>query len=113
MDPCWASVELRDNVTFEKAWESIADLIVKRFDIEVMSKENGYLRTTWLNSWTGSLREDYRVRVTVKFAPDRKTVEVKSEANYHFNDEWSIGSDTALLQTLKTDIMGTVGRATR
>ncbi|MHA1228208.1 MAG: hypothetical protein ACTSPV_15800 [Candidatus Hodarchaeales archaeon] len=86
---------------------------MKKFDLEILSKENGYLRTGWLYSWTGELREDYRVRVTIKFSRDRSKVEVKSEANYLTEKGWIIGSDTALLRTLKTDIMGTIGRVTR
>jgi hypothetical protein len=81
--------------------------------MEVLSKENGYMRTTWLYSWTGQLRQDYRVRVTIKFSPDHKKVDVKSEANYQSKNGWITGSDTALLQTLKTDLMSTVGRVTR
>lgn len=113
MEPSWASIEIRDGIEYENAWNAIADLLIRRFDMEVLSKDNGYMRTTWLFSWTGQLREDYRVRVTVKFSPDHKKVDVKSEANYQSKDGWVIGSDTALLQTLKTDLMGTVGRVTR
>ena len=113
MEPSWASVELREGVTFEDAWATLVDLLVKRFDLEVLSKDNGYVRTTWLYSWTGAMREDYRVRVTAKFSPDQRMLEVKSEANFKIGRNWVIGSDTAVLTTLKTDIMGTIGRATR
>ena len=113
MEPSWASIELRDGVNYDNAWNTIVDLLIRKFDMEVLSKENGYMRTTWLFSWTGQLREDYRVRVTVKFSPDHKKVDVKSEANYQTKNGWITGSDTALLQTLKTDLMGTVGRTTR
>lgn len=113
IEPTWASIEIRKEVEYEKAWASLLDLLVKRFDLEVLSKDNGYARTGWLYTWAGGLREDYRVRVTVKFSPDRSKVEIKSEANYRSSRGWIMGSDTALLKTLKTDIMGTVGRATR
>ncbi|MBA7477868.1 hypothetical protein ES707_13283 [subsurface metagenome] len=53
------------------------------------------------------------MRVTIKFVPDRSKVDIKSEANYLRGENWIIGSDTVLLQTLKADIMGTVGRVTR
>ncbi len=109
----WATIEIVENMEYEKAWSAVVDLLVRRFDLEVLSKENGYLRTTWLYSWTGELREDYRVRVTIKFSSDKSKVEIKSEANYQKTSGWVIGSDTALLQTLKSDIMGTVGRVTR
>jgi hypothetical protein len=109
MEPTWATIELREDVTYDKAWSTIIDLLVKNFDIEVSQKENGYIRTGWLYTWTGQYTETYRVRVTVKFPDDRKTVQVKSEA--YFKDY--VGFDTRLLQTLKTDIMGAIGRTTR
>ena len=56
---------------------------------------------------------DYRVRVTTKFSPDHRKLEVKSEAQFHTSSGWVLGTDEALLQTLKTDIMGSVGRSTR
>ena len=113
LEPSWASIEIAGNMKYEKTWSAVVDLLVRRFDLEVLSKENGYLRTTWLYSWTGELREDYRVRVTIKFSFDRSKVEIKSEANYQRASGWVLGSDTALLQTLKSDIMGTIGRVTR
>jgi hypothetical protein len=57
--------------------------------------------------------ENYRVRVTAKFSPDHTKVEVKSEAEYGGAGRWIAGYDTRLLETLKTDIMGNIGRTTR
>jgi hypothetical protein len=113
MDSTWASVEIRDDLTYEQAWTTVIDLLVKKFDVEILSKDDGYARTSWLYTWTGESRNDYKVRVTVKFSPDRKKVEVKSEAQYLIDTNWQPGTDTALLQTLKTDLMGSVGRTTR
>lgn len=113
MEPTWASVQIREGLEYENAWNAVMDVLVRKFDLEVLSKDNGYMRTSWLYAWTGQLREDYRVRVTIKFNPERNKVDVKSEANYQSKNGWTLGSDTALLQTIKTDLMGTVGRITR
>lgn len=113
LEPTWASIELRHDVTYEKAWEITVDSLVKRFDLEVLSKENGYLRTNWLYTWTGKLNERYRVRVTAKFSPEQKKVELKSEAEYGGAGKWVMGYDTRLLETIKSDIMGSIGRTTR
>ncbi|MBI5183234.1 MAG: PEGA domain-containing protein [Nitrospinae bacterium] len=53
MAPSWASIEIREGIEYGNAWASIVDLLVKQFDLEALSKENGYLRTNWLYSWTG------------------------------------------------------------
>jgi hypothetical protein len=114
MEPTWATIEWKENIDYEKAWVLVSDLLIKRFDLEMINKESGYIRTNWLYSWTGRLTQNYRVRVTVKFNKEKHSVEVKSEANYmRTNGEWVAGSDTRLLETLKTDIMGSVGRVTR
>jgi hypothetical protein len=113
MEPSWASVEIRDDVTYDKAWEAVVDTLTKRFDIEIISRQDGYIRTTWLYTWTGTVSENYRVRVTVKFSPDHKTTQVKSEAEYGGAGMWVMGYDTQLLETIKTDVMGKIGRTTR
>ena len=113
LEPTWASVELRSDTPYEKAWDTIVDIMVKRFDLEILSKDDGYLRTGWLYTWTGKVMENYRVRVTLKFSPDHTKVEVKSEAEFGGQGAWVTGYDTRLLETLKSDIMGSIGRTTR
>jgi len=110
MEPGWTSIEVAEEIGYDKAWASVVDLLVKKFDIEILSKENGYVRTDWLYTWTGEMRKDYRVRVTIKFSQDRSRVEIKSEANYYTGKNWMIGTDTTLLETLKADITGTIGQ---
>ena len=112
-EPAWASVELRDDISYTNAWNAVIDILVKHFDMEILSQQDGYVRTTWSYSWTGKVEEDYRVRVTAKFSPDHKMVEVKSEAEFGGPGHWEQGYDTRLLETIKTDIMGKIGRTTR
>ena len=113
LEPAWASVEVRDDLSYTNAWNAVVDTLVKRFDLEILSQPDGYVRTTWLYSWTGKVSENYRVRVTAKFAPDHTKVEVKSEAEFGGPGEWVQGYDSRLLETVKTDIMGKVSRTTR
>lgn len=114
LEPTWATVELREDITYNEAWNTVVDTLVKDFDMEVLSKRDGYVRTNWLYTWTGKVRESYRVRVTCKFSPDHEKLEMKSEAEYRNHlTGWTRGYDTRLLSTLKSDIMGKIGRATR
>lgn len=108
-EPTWASIELRKDVDFETAWKSVYDILIRQFDVEIAQKENGYIRTGWVYTWTGQYTDYYRVRVTIKFDKDKNTIDVKSEAYYRDY----IGYDTRLVETLKTDIMGSIGRTTR
>ncbi|MCM8808331.1 MAG: hypothetical protein ABIK77_08080 [candidate division WOR-3 bacterium] len=113
MEPTWASIEIRKELSYEDAWNLIVDALAKKFDLEVISKEGGYVRTAWLYTWTGRVDQNYRVRAIIKFTPDRKKVEIKTEAEYGGPGKWVLGWDESLLTTLKSDIMGLVGRATR
>ncbi|VGO20642.1 hypothetical protein [Pontiella sulfatireligans] len=113
MEPTWASVEIRSDESYDKAWAAVVDTLVKRFDMEVLSKEDGYARTSWLYTWTGKVNESYRVRVTVKFNPERTKCEIKSEAEFGGAGNWVMGYDSRLLSTIKTDVMGNIGRTTR
>ena len=116
--PGWNTIEVREDIEYEDAWKTIVDLIGRKFDIEILSKEDGYLRTGWYFAWTGELQEWYKVRGIVKFSPDRKTLEVKSEAQFFRRGlfgggGWELGTDERLSTTLRTDVMGTVGRVSR
>ena len=119
MDPGWNAIEIREELSYDEAWKACVDLIARKFDIAILSKEDGYLRTGWLHSWTGKLKESYKVRAVLKFTPDKRMVEVKSEAHHYstglmgFWEGWEMGTDELLTTTLRTDIMGKVGRITR
>jgi hypothetical protein len=115
MEPTWSSIEVRPGIMYEDAWREILDVLARRFEIEMISKDGGYLRTSWIYTWwkAGLLTEDYRVRTIVKFAPKRDKVDIKTEAQYFKGRQWIVGTDTRLLKTVKTDIMGVVGRTTR
>jgi hypothetical protein len=100
---------------YEAAWQEVTDVLAKKFELEMISKDGGYLRTSWIYTWwkVGERTENYRVRAIVKFSPDGRKVDIKTEANYLRGKQWLVGSDTRLLETVKTDIMGVIGRTTR
>ena len=114
-EPSWTSIEIRDNLNLELAWQQVVDVLAKKFELEMISKEGTYIRTSWIYTWwkVGQRTEDYRVRAIIKFSADGKNVDIKTEANYLDGDQWIVGFDNRLLETLKTDIMGVVGRTTR
>ena len=114
-EPSWASIEIRDNLTLEDAWQQVVDILAKKFELEMISKDGYYVRTSWIYTWwkVGERTENYRVRALVKFSANGKNVDVKTEANYLDDEQWIVGYDDRLLETVKTDIMGVVGRTTR
>jgi hypothetical protein len=110
----WSTIELRDDLSFDRAWNEVIDVIAKDFEMELISKDGGYARTGWIYTWNtaGRYTVKYRNRVIIKFSVDRKKVEVKTEAQFGGEPNWRSGFDSRLLQTVKQDIMGVVGRTT-
>lgn len=109
-DPGWHAVEIGVDISSDTAWKSVVDLMAKQFDLEVLSKENGYLRTAWSNTWTGELNEDYRVRALVKFNYDGRIIEFKAEAQSYgggflgMGKDWRLGTDERLVSLLKKEL---------
>jgi len=115
MEPAWSSIEIRPDMSEDEAWKQVVDILAKRFELEMISKEGKYIRTSWMHTWwkLGELTENYRVRTVVKFSPNGKQVSIKTEAQYLEKHGWVTGTDTRLLKTVKMDIMGVVGRTTK
>lgn len=108
----WSSVMIRDGLSYDKAFGEVMDVIGRRFELDMISKEGGYLRTNWIYTWNnkGKYNEKYRTRIVIKFSSDRSRVDIKSEAEFGGEPRWIKGFDTALLTQTKQDIMGVVGR---
>jgi len=108
----WNSILLREDLSFEKAFNEVLDVCAKRFEMDMISKDGGYGRTNWIYTWNvnGQYTKNYRTRVIFKFSADRTKVDIKTEAEFGGEHNWIIGWDTRLLETIKQDVMGAVGR---
>ena len=107
----WSSVMVRDGLSYDRAFGEVMDVIGRRFELDMISKDGGYLRTNWIYTWNskGKYTEKYRTRIVIKFSSDRSRVDIKSEAEFGGEPHWIKGFDTALLTQTKQDIMGVVG----
>ena len=108
----WSSILIREDLTFDKAFNEVLDICAKRFEMDMISKEGGYGRTNWCYTWNikGKYVSTYRVRVIFKFSADRTKVDIKTEAEFLKGNNWVKGFDTRLLETMKKDIGGVVSR---
>ena len=112
----WKSIEVREGLTKEDAWKTVVDAIAQKFDLEVLDKESGYLRTSWKFSYIiqGKVSDKYRSRIIIKFqSGEAKLIQVKSEANWLETDGWILGYDTRLLEDVYGDLHGRIGRVRR
>ncbi len=108
----WSSIMIREDMSYDQAFNEVLDVVAKRFEMDMISKDGGYGRTNWSYTWNdrGRYYEKYRTRVIFKFSNDRKKVDIKTEAEFGGEPRWIRGFDTRLLSTIKQDISGAVGR---
>ena len=108
----WSTIQLREGLDFDKAFDEVLDVIAKRFEMDIISKEGAYARSQWSYRWGVDEGTSYRTRVIFKFSSDKTKVDVKTEAEWKEGSSWQMGYDTRLLETIKQDIMGVVSRVT-
>ncbi len=120
----WKSIALNDNLAsdYDLSWQKAVDTIARDWDIEIMDKSSGYLRTSWqhgISGVRGSWINRYAGRLTIKF-PDVKTpiekVDLKTEARWLTYDSWSgmsywvTGFDTTYQRDVFGALSGRLGR---
>jgi hypothetical protein len=109
----WASVLISDKISYDLAFDEVTSIISRKFEIDMITKDAGYVRTKWKTNWVAvngeKPRKDYRVRITVKMSDVRKKVDINAEAEKLIDGFWVTGYDTQLLETMRKDIAGVVG----
>jgi hypothetical protein len=119
-EPGWKVIELRDGLRgqYDTAWQTTVDTVARNWDIEMMDKESGYIRTAWKHGISGGSYSRYRGRVSVKYPgrPDADRLEVKTEAQWlawHWGGQdysWIIGFDSNLQRDVYAALAGRLGR---
>ena len=46
------TVQIADRVSYNLAFDEVITILMKKFELEMISKESGYLRTAWMTRWT-------------------------------------------------------------
>ncbi len=115
--PGWKVIELRNDLKedYPKAWQTTVDSIARNWDIEIMDKDSGYLRTAWTYGISGGQHHRYRGRLTVKY-PDgqhSEKLELKTDAQWAENvyyGFWIEGYDTSFNRDVYGTLSGRLGR---
>jgi hypothetical protein len=115
--PGWKTIELQSALQddYDTAWQRMVDTIARTWDIELLDKGSGYLRTSWTHGISGGSYERYRGRLTVKFpevtSPEK--LEVRTQAQWLRNYQppiWVDGFDTRMERDVYTALAGRLGR---
>jgi hypothetical protein len=79
----WITYEVRQEMPFDEAWNIVVEGILTRgYQFETIAKDDGYIKTEWLQEYVESLGVEVRTRVSVKFTYGRRTIRMKVDEIY-------------------------------
>ena len=107
----WETLDVKPAVKYDDAWQRVIYIITKKFELEMISKEDGYVRSSYGQSYfTEDIQnERYQVRIVAKFSPDRKKFEFKIEARVWDGKIYHNGSDVRVAANMRKDFLNSIG----
>jgi|SRR5574344_792937 hypothetical protein len=107
----WAKIQLSENFNYDTAFNTVLDLITDKYEMDMINKDGGYIRTAWsyMRNKKGKQIKDQRIRVTIKFNHDRSQLQARTEVQKGGDDEWVDGEDVAASKQVRDDIHGVLG----
>lgn len=89
------------------------EYLAQRYTIDVSDPNAGYLMTPWQASLSrdGVPELRYRTRIILRFlGDDWKQLAVRAEANWLHGDEWQVGYDAGLLDSVTAQLTQRLAR---
>lgn len=107
----WEAMDVKPSVKYDDAWQRVIYIITKKFELEMISKEDGYVRSAYSQSYFSEdmQNERYQIRIVAKFTPDRKKFEFKIESRVWDGKIWHNGSDVRVAANMRKDFLNSIG----
>jgi hypothetical protein len=107
----WEVMTIKQGIGYEEAWQRVIYIITKKFELEMISKEDGYVRSAYGPSYFSEdlLNDKYQIRIVVKFTPDKKRLEFKIESRIWDGKMWRNGSDVRVAANMRRDFLNSLG----
>ncbi len=107
----WESMDIKPTIKYDDAWQRVIYIITKKFELEMISKEDGYVRSSYGQSYFSEdlQNERYQIRIVAKFTPDRKKLEFKIESRMWDGKIWHNGSDVRVAANMRRDFLNSLG----
>jgi hypothetical protein len=107
----WEPMDLKPSLKYDDAWQRVIYIITKKFELEMISKEDGYVRSSYGQSYFSEdlQNERYQIRIVAKFTPDRKKFEFKIESRIWDGKIWHNGSDVRVAANMRKDFQNSIG----
>jgi hypothetical protein len=106
-------VIVRDGLTKPAMFRIASEYLAQRYTIDVSDPSAGYLMTPWQATLSrdGVPELRYRTRIILRFlGDDWKQLAVRAEANWLRGEEWQVGFDQALLDSVTTHLTQRLAR---
>jgi hypothetical protein len=106
-------VVIRDGLTKQAAFRMATDFLTQRYSVDVSDPNAGFLMTPWQATLSrdGVPELRYRTRIVLRFlGDDWKQLAVRAEANWLRGEEWEVGYDAALLDSVSTHLTSRFGK---
>jgi hypothetical protein len=106
-------IMVRDGLTKPMAFRLASEYLAQKSTIDVSDPNSGYLMTPWQATLSreGAPELRYRTRIILRFLGDEwKQLAVRAEANWLRGEEWEIGYDAAVLDSVTSDLTARLGR---
>ena len=108
-------VVVRDGLTKQAAFRMATDFLTQRYTVDVSDPNAGFLMTPWQATLSrdGVPELRYRTRIVLRFlGDDWKQLAVRAEANWLRGEEWEVGYDAALLDSVTAHLTNRLGKHT-
>ena len=112
----WKTIVLNDTVKgdYDAAWAKTVDTIAREYDIEMLEKESGYIRTGWKYGISGGAYNRYRGRITIKYGDTEAPTQLEVKTDAHWMSDtyglWVEGFDRSFNRDVYTNLSGILGR---
>lgn len=106
----WEVVDVKQSIKYDDAWQRVIYIVTKKFELEMISKEDGYVRSAYGPSYftEDMVNDKYQIRIVAKFTPDRKKVEFKIESRIWNGKIWENGSDVRVAANMRKDFINSL-----
>jgi hypothetical protein len=106
-------VVVRDGLTKQALFRTATDYLAQKYSVDISDPNAGFLMTPWQATLSrdGVPELRYRTRIVLRFlGDDWKQLAVRAEANWLRGEEWQFGFDSALLDSVSTQLTTRLGK---
>jgi hypothetical protein len=106
------TIAVRGGLSKEALFRMATEYLKTKYTIDVSDSTAGFLMTRWQSSLLrdGAPELRYRTRIILRFLGDNwQQLAVTAEANWLRGEEWDVGYDAALLDSVSTSLTARLG----